>query len=218
MSTTAGVGTQEYVAINPTAIAALFLGCATVLVVLGNILFLIPVVGTVCALIALVQIRRSNQTQTGIGLALLGLLLSAGIGAGRLGYQTIKRSRAVADERQIAQVVDALGKEASADDYRDAYQLFDDRFRERIDYATFETAFRGFHNIGPGNGVTSIKWNGEPMRFEDAVDSDVAYADAMTLFQLQPGTEPGRVLMEFEKSGGKWRIHDIPNIFPKKTQ
>jgi len=88
MSTTAGVGAQDYAAINPTAIAAVLLGLASATVVLGKILFVLPALGIICAIVALVQISRSNQTQTGKGLALLGLLLCFVFGGGRLGYDT----------------------------------------------------------------------------------------------------------------------------------
>ena len=91
MSNTAGVGTQEYVAINPTAVAALILGLASVLALLGSILLVVPAAGIVCGLVAISQIRKSNETQTGLALAACGLVLSIGLGGGRTVYQVVKR-------------------------------------------------------------------------------------------------------------------------------
>jgi hypothetical protein len=63
MSTTAGIGYgQEYVAVNPVAVAALLLGVGSLLVFLHDVLLLIPLAGVVCAVIAWRQISNSNGT------------------------------------------------------------------------------------------------------------------------------------------------------------
>src|SRR3954464_12472461 len=59
MSTTAGVGSQEYVAVNPGAGAALRLGVASLLVSRHDVLLLIPAAGVVCAIVAWRQISNS---------------------------------------------------------------------------------------------------------------------------------------------------------------
>src|SRR5205823_1704721 len=59
MSTTAGVGTGEYVAVNPVAVAAFLLGLATAAVLLADILLVIPLAGIVCAVIGWRQVRHS---------------------------------------------------------------------------------------------------------------------------------------------------------------
>src|SRR5689334_9364604 len=80
MSTTAGLGSGDYVAVNITAVVAAPVGPASMLARAANELLIIPVVGIVLGVIALRQIRKSNGTQTGMGIALIGLLLSLGIG------------------------------------------------------------------------------------------------------------------------------------------
>ena len=53
MSTTAGVGAGDYVAINGTAIAAVLLGVLSVIVLFDYRLFLlVPLAGVVCAVLA----------------------------------------------------------------------------------------------------------------------------------------------------------------------
>src|SRR5437867_2385125 len=76
MSTTAGVGSQDYVAINNAAIVSVILGLCTALAFLGIPFLIIGAAGIVFGIIALVQIRHSNGTQGGAGLAILGILLS----------------------------------------------------------------------------------------------------------------------------------------------
>src|SRR5437868_14846013 len=78
MSTTAGLGTTEYVAINPLAVATVFLGLASALALLDNTLLAVPVLALIFAVAALRQIIKSGGTQTGRGLAILGLLLAVG--------------------------------------------------------------------------------------------------------------------------------------------
>src|SRR3954452_14484400 len=78
MSTTAGLGTTDYVAINPTAVVAIFLGFASLLALLDNLLLAIPVVAIICSIWALMQIAKSGGTQSGRSLAVAGLLLAFG--------------------------------------------------------------------------------------------------------------------------------------------
>jgi len=76
MSTTAGVGSQDYVAINNAAIVSVILGLCTALAFLGIPFLIVGAAGIVSGIIALLQIRHSNGTQGGRGLAILGMLLS----------------------------------------------------------------------------------------------------------------------------------------------
>src|SRR5688572_4627060 len=75
MSTTAGVGLGEYRAVNGLAVASLVLGVASWMSWLHPLLFLLPVLALVLGVIAMVQIRGSEGTQSGIVLAGLGILL-----------------------------------------------------------------------------------------------------------------------------------------------
>src|SRR3989442_50419 len=91
MSTTAGLGSGDYVAINGTAIASLLLGIASALVLFGaHLLLLIPLAGVVCGILAFRQIADSNGTQTGRGLAAVGLLLSLGFGGFSIGKEVFE--------------------------------------------------------------------------------------------------------------------------------
>ena len=213
MSTTAGVGTQEYVAINPTAVAALVLGLASVLALLSSVLLVIPVAGVVCSLVAISQIRRSNQTQTGLALAACGLVLSIGLGGGRTVYHVVKRFHVSADEQRIAQLMQELGQDLKAENYDKAYALFNDRFHDRISRTTFENAFLGYKKLSTSGTIQKIEWNKEPMLMEDQPGNDVTVASGMAFFQFERDPAPRRSVIVFEKSEGQWRIADIEAVF-----
>src|SRR5262245_38263315 len=74
MSRTAGLGAQDYVAINPVAVTTLLLGLASSLALVTGMLLIIPIAGIICAIVGLWQIRNSNGTQSG------RLLASSGMG------------------------------------------------------------------------------------------------------------------------------------------
>ena len=217
MSNTAGVSTQEYVAINPTAIAALLLGFASISIVLTDVLLIVPLVGIVCAVVAIVQIRNSNGTQTGRLLAGLGLLLAMAIGGGRFVYVSLGAYHVSAAEGQIGRLVQDFGQDVRAHRYAEAYARFNDDFRQRVPFATFEQAFKALDDERLG-GLQSVEWNGQRMVFEDKPDSDITYAAAMTLFSFPKNPEPQRLQVNFERSGGTWRISDMDALFPRKKK
>ncbi len=76
MSTTAGLGSQDYVAVNVTSVVAVLFGLASLLAIASPVLLVFPIVGVVLEPDRLRQVRNSNGTQTGKGLAILGLVLS----------------------------------------------------------------------------------------------------------------------------------------------
>jgi hypothetical protein len=217
MSNTAGAGTQEYVAINPMAIAALLLGFASILVILSELLLVIPLIGVICAIVAIVQIRRSNQTQTGAALAVAGLVLAGLLGGGRFAYVTMNRYREGADEQQVSQLIDALGKDVAAERYEQAYQRFAPDFRERVNFTTFENALKAFANRDRAGALADVVWNREKMDFRQRPDSDTTEGVAMVLVHFQKNPDrPARLILTFEKSAGEWHIADIPALFPPK--
>src|SRR4051794_6354462 len=63
MSTTAGLGSGEYVAINGAAVFGFILGLASALCLFEEtILLVIPLVGAITSIVALRQIAKSNGT------------------------------------------------------------------------------------------------------------------------------------------------------------
>jgi len=214
MSTTAGVGTQEYVAINSTAIAALILGISSVLALLHPVLLVIPIAGAICAVLAFIQIRDSNGTQTGRALAGIGLLLAFAFGAGKGGYDVYQKVRTRGDERQISQLIEQFGQSLAAGNYDQGYDLFTERFRNRVDRISFEATFRQLEQMRETGALDSVIWNKEPMAFERGDDNRQAAA-AMTFMHWRQQPTPGsRIMFQFLTEGGRWRINDISAVFP----
>ena len=202
MSNTAGVSTQDYVAINVTAIAALLLGFASVLVVLSNILLVVPFVGIICGIVAIVQIRHSNQTQTGMGLAFFGLALSLLLGVGTVAYEGVNALRVTSDEKQIAKLVHEFGHDVVAEKYDQAYQLTGERFRERVPLAAFTQTLKSMRQIQGLGVLRSIEWNEHRMEIDQKPDASASYAYAMTLFAHSANPYPQRMVISFEKPSG----------------
>ncbi|HSZ57387.1 MAG TPA: hypothetical protein VK797_17110 [Tepidisphaeraceae bacterium] len=218
MSATAGVGTQEYVAINPTAVAALILGFGSILVFLSSMLLVIPLAGLICGIIAVVQVRRSNGTQTGMGLAVGGILLCLGFGGSRAGYQLLRQFHTSSDEQQIAQLMHTLGSEINAGHYDQAYAMFGERFHNRINRATFEDAFKRFHTLSDVGDLQWIEWNQQTMIFEEEPGNDVTIGSAMGIFKFSANEAAPRSVMTFAKIDGVWQINDMEGLFPSKKQ
>src|SRR5215204_2886908 len=110
MSTTAGLGTTDYVAVNGWAIGALILGALSFLSLLANELLVLPALALVFAVVAFVKINDSNGTQTGKGLAIGGVLLAmvfVALVGGRLVIQIFGNR---SDERAINSVIANLNQ------------------------------------------------------------------------------------------------------------
>jgi len=115
MSTTAGVGSQDYVAINNAAIVSVILGMCTALAFLGIPFLIVGAAGIASGIIALVQIRHSNGTQGGKGLAILGILLSLSLAGSGAGAGISEWRREDEDQVQIDQVLDQLGQSLASE-------------------------------------------------------------------------------------------------------
>src|SRR5438034_10464796 len=110
MSTTAGVGSQDYVAINTAAIVSVILGICTALAFLGVPFLVVGVAGIVFGIIALVQIRHSNGTQGGTGLAILGILLSLAMAGSVAAASIVEWNHQREDRNQIEAAITQLGQ------------------------------------------------------------------------------------------------------------
>lgn len=217
MSTTAGVGSQDYVAINPLAVASLLLGLATVLVLLTDVLFLLPLAGVICAVAAIRQVNDSNGTQAGKGWALLGLALSVLIGGGVLGSRALAALNGRQDTRQIAGVIDELGRAVVGRSYGDAYALFTPDFQRRVTRPQFEARLQELNAVPELGALRSMRWNGRvQFDYEDAPEGTTRLAAAVALLEFERGTQPNRQQLLFVKQGDRWLIEDYAAIFPRE--
>ncbi len=109
---------EQYRALSTAAVASLIVGLLSVLALLDWTLVVIPVVGVLLALLALLKTRRHRDELTGESLAATGLVLSLLIlvlGPARLtyvyitevpdGYQRVSYAELQPDETQVGQIV-----------------------------------------------------------------------------------------------------------------
>ena len=130
MSRTAGLGSGDYVAINNTSIVAMLLGLASSLALLFPTAIVVGAAAVVCGILALVQIRSSNGTETGRVFAVLGILLGLALGGRAAAKLVIANVQHRRDEAAIGQVIKQLNDHIVAKHYAEAYQsLFSDNFK-----------------------------------------------------------------------------------------
>ncbi|HEX5242085.1 MAG TPA: DUF4190 domain-containing protein [Tepidisphaeraceae bacterium] len=205
MSTTSAAG-QDYVAINSTAIASILVGVASVLVFLASVFLIVPLAGLVCAIVAMIQIRRSNGTQTGTGFAVAGLVLSLGIGGFKAGQQLLISHEANKDTTAIANIIEQLGADLHSARYEEAYDDFtSSEFKRDIDRKTFAATFEQLQGAlyGP---IEYARWNGQPVMYEEVGNSGVLDATAMAMIKFKKPSTPDRQLFVFSNRDGAWKI------------
>jgi uncharacterized protein DUF4190 len=214
MSTTAGVGSQDYVAVNVTAVVAVVFGLASVLCALGYLLLIIPIVGIVLSVIALRQIRNSNGTQTGRGIAWVGLILAGGITAVIGGYRVVNALQLRSDENAIATLCSQFGQYISNGDYDRAYQLFDTEFQGRVPMDEFRSQFKEMQSGDQAPALEGAAWNGIA---EFQTDSEGVVRCSTMIKMHYRGTtsdeDDPRLEAHFRRDDNGWRIDSIGGFF-----
>ena len=223
MSTTAGVGSQDYVAINNSAIVSIILGLCTALAFLGIPFLMVGAAGIVFGIIALVQIRHSNGTQGGTGLAILGILLSLAIAGSVAAANIIDWTHRREDQADVNKVLNDLGQYIATDQYDKAYQLFTPEFQSVFKPQVFRDQLQGYQQyFGKIESMTSNEVfqflptaEGQPTAQTQAI---VRFQQATTQTTQPTGSrEPRRVPTALFKQDGQWRIGLI-DFFRKPTQ
>jgi hypothetical protein len=217
MSTTSVAG-QEYVAINPTSIVALLLGVASVLALVADLMLIIPLAGVICAIVAIVQIRRSNGTQTGRLFAIAGLIIALLIGGARAGQEVAASVRDRRESQNIAAVMERFGRGVHAARYDEIYDdMTTQAFRERIDRNNFAVTLQQIQTQ-PGYGpVDSIEWNQQRMPFQEVGTSGNRAASAMGIMKFRKSDFIGRPVFTFSNREGTWKI-DSSSMFVEKKR
>jgi len=230
MSTTAGLGSTDYVEVNPTAIAAVVLGVASAVTLFNErLLLLVPAAGIVTAILAFRQISRSNGTQTGRLLAVLAIVLSLAFGGIVFGRDLIERHREAQNKAAIGAVVMDFDKHLKAGEFDAAYQLFDDRFRQRVaathfaDTMKFVTTSEMYGKLWgvtlpgmPANPPPGYRWDGlAEFMVDEANGGNIATAHMAWNFE-----KAGEVRQQawFRIIDGNWMLEDIPGMFPRQKK
>jgi hypothetical protein len=216
MSVTAGLGSGDYVAVNVTAVVAVLFGLASVLAALGYVLLIIPLVGIILALVALAQIRDSNGTQTGRGLALAGLILSGGISAAVIGYRGIEAIHYHADQQQIAALCQKFGQLVAQQQFDQAYELFSPQFQKRVALNPFKIHLTALQRGDVVPPMDAIAWNGRVRFQSDQEGSQTALT--MIRIHYKGSDQDDRQPALFRRSSAGWRIDELPMMFSEDRE
>ena len=217
MSTTAGLtyGAQEYVAVNVTSVVAVLLAAVGALSLMVDILLVIPIAAVIVAIVALRQISDSNGTQTGRGLAFLAILLSV-VFAGIVGTRKLmEASQLRQDSRQIGALIEKLGETVKAEKWQEAYDMFSPRFQKRVNLQAFTDRWKAIQSTQyMGGKIKSMKGNGLLEMGVDPQASEPLAGTMLIMASDDPSLGEARQEMLFVKTGGQWKIENIPAIFP----
>ena len=211
MSRTAGLGSGDYVAINNTSVFAFLMGLASVLALVNPFLLLFCVVAVVLGVIALLQIRSSNGTQTGRAFALIGILLALIFGGTTGGKMAMARADRQKNEADVAKVIEQLGQRLAKQEYAQAYgTLFSDKFREDFSQDTFTSRWETIaENAG---AVQSVTWMGRShIEPPNAAGTRRAQTKAEFRFEKSPDASPLTVTLVQQE--GEWVIETIGDMF-----
>lgn len=228
MSTTAGVATSDYVAINSLAIVTLVLGVATVLAIAWMPLILVGLAGIVCGVMAIRQINRSNGTQTGKGLAMMGMLLSVVLAGSAVGLSWAKEAALNPDRQAINEMVARFGQLIAKRDYAGAYDLFDAEFKTGSEVLRgyslpeFEAMFKPLQEQDNETGPL-IEARGNDMFSFLSLPDGTRLASTNVIFRFEKDVaDPrtiARVQFDFRRQpDGTWKIMGIPQILDQRVQ
>lgn len=215
MSNTAGLGSQEYVAINLSAVTAIILGLASALVLMSNVLFVIPVAAIIFAVVALRQISQSNGTQTGRGIASIGLVAALVMSAvvGIREYQT--RAAIAAEQASILGTVNTLQQDILGGKYDQAYALFTERLAQEknVNPQAFADKWKTLSSNATFGKITGLTTNGRYELSSTAADES-RVAVSLLVIKFEKVEQPFRSDITFRKKNGQWLIDDIQSLFP----
>jgi hypothetical protein len=221
MSRTAGVGLQDYAAVNVFAVIGVLLAVASVLVLIfadAIGMLVIPAAAITISIVAFAQIQGSNGTQTGRGIAIAGLLIALGFAGTNLYGRAHVRAQEIEDRAEISKLVQQFETAAAAGKSADAYALFDSRFRDTVQPETFDRTLTSRINQSfAGPKITHVDL-GERIQFETDANG-IRFATALLTMRTDTKMADGTPLQgdeaaEFRKVDDVWKIHNIMNWFP----
>ena len=216
MSTTAGLGSGDYVAVNAAAIFCVITGLASALSLLDNLLLVLPLAAVVAAGVALRQINQSNGTQTGKGLVVLGLLCAVLFGGFVVFRDATEGVRTRSDRQVIGAIVEGLGEKFKAGDFAGAYAMFSPRFQQRVSQEQFEKTMKPLRESPVVGALQRTTWNGLADFSTDETTGE-RYCVTNIQFEFQKN-KPAPMTMTLHKVQGRWLIDDIPDFFPPEQR
>ena len=216
MSTTAGVGLQDYRAVSPLAVAAAVCGAAAWVALLHPLGLIVPLLAVGLGVAALMGVRRSVGTQGGLALAVVGLLLGAGLGGYAIFQQVSGSYDRAAQRRDVDAALAEFGRALAAGDVRAAYGLTGEGFQREFDFAAFEERLAGFERAY--GGFESARGNELADVARDA-QTGQRLAEAMLIVEVEAADEAVRQTVRLSREPGQaWRIEEFGLWFPRERR
>jgi len=211
MSRTAGLGSQEYVAVNATAVVSVILGVVSALAVLGTVLLIIPLAAIIVGIIALGQIHRSGGTETGRGIAILGIVIALACIGAVGGKEFLYQQQVRREQGQIIELIERVGKDFNQGNYDDAWDSFSQRFHERVKKEDFVTTMTHLQASPYYGQIKGMHWNGI-LDVEIDRDSGSLWGRGVVIVETAKGDDRREAI--FRKSeNGNWAFEDLQGYF-----
>ena len=215
MSTTAGLGSGDYVAVNGGAVATALLGLASALVLLEEFLLIIPLACVVVGIVAWRQIQNSNGTQTGKALIGIGLICALGFGGFVVAREATEGLRTREDRAAIAALITDIGEKTKAGQYQALYERTSEQFRQRVAREQFEQRLASVRQSDIYGKLQSTSWNGLAEFYNDPGTGD-RFAAAKVEFNVEKADRPLPVTISLRKNDqGVWEIESMAELFPQ---
>jgi hypothetical protein len=218
MSTTAGVGSSDYVEINTLAIVSAVLALVTGFSLFDELFLLAGVAAIVVGVIALRQIAQSNGTQGGRALAAIGILLSLGIGATVVARTLAARAAVRKDQDAVNALIADLGEAIKKGKYLEAYNKFDKEFQAYISPQQFENTWRGVQDPTAGGAPLAEMKGNDIFEFGQLPTGErTAITKAIIKFDRQ-GPNEGRLRVDARKPPGQdWKLAHLPELMDRRS-
>lgn len=212
MSTTAGLGSTDYVAVNSAAVASLLLGLASSLTLLEEFLLVIPLVCVVVSVIAWRKIAGSNGTETGKGLVIAGLVCALGFGGFVIARKATEGARTREDRHALGRTITELGEKVKAGDFTAAYGMFSERFAQRVPRQQFDERIGFLRESELYGKLKQTSWNGL-VEFTTDDATNTRYATTKVIYELEK-TSLDDTLTFRKTADGRWIFEGMAMLFP----
>jgi hypothetical protein len=216
MSTTAGLGSGDYAAVSPLAVAAIIVSLLGTLSYFSEFLLVAPAAGVVLGWLGLRQIRQSNGTITGREWAFAGIGIGAAVIVVIGGLRVLASVQSRPDREAIAATLDGFDKAIAAGNADAAYDLTSPTFKSKIDPTTFRNQL-DFLNKNPDFGrLSGAKWNGkvEFLNPQQTEGQRAAVVGVDLKYENRPGTYFIALTLT-PQPDGKWYINHAGDLFPE---
>lgn len=188
------------------------MGLVSAAAVLSDVLLIVPVAAIVVALVAIYQVRNSGGTQSGTGLAAIGILLAIVFMGWVVGRAWAQKRAIVAEERQIVALIDQLSQQVLAKDYDAAWKHFGRDFRYTVTKAGFVNTWKALDGLEGYGPVKGLRWN---TRLAVQIDPNTGtkLANGVILVDTVNGA-PDRWGATFRYYPGTgWMIEDVDAVY-----